>query len=132
MENGPSHLWPEERFFSECAGILAGNSNALVQYPSVVRRLIAFPGKEVGIKIRSTSPRTITPGEGRSSGASEGKPERVRRKNKRELLSGSASRSQYMACQPAASVSRLGERSGRLPPPRKMVVIGDASAQAEP
>jgi hypothetical protein len=46
----------------------------------------------------------------------------------RNALSYKASRSQYMACQTAASVSRLGASSGRLPPSRKMVMIGGASA----
>jgi hypothetical protein len=68
------------------AGILAGHSNVLVQDSSVARRLAEFPVKEVNTRFWSTSPCTMTPGEGRSSGASEGKRERVRRKNKQDLF----------------------------------------------
>jgi hypothetical protein len=46
----------------------------------------------------------------------------------KNFLSSKASRSQYMACQPAASVSRLGESSGRLQPPRKTVITGSVCA----
>jgi hypothetical protein len=42
----------------------------------------------------------------------------------RNYLSRTESQSQYMGCHPAASVSRLGESSGRLPPPPKMVLRG--------
>jgi hypothetical protein len=47
---------------------------------------MAFPVKEVKTKIRSSSPGTMTPEEGRSPGASEGKRKRVRCKYKQELL----------------------------------------------
>jgi hypothetical protein len=52
----------------------------------VIRRLTAFRVKEVNTKIRSTSHCTVTPGEGRSYGASEGKRKRVSCKTVLELF----------------------------------------------
>jgi hypothetical protein len=59
--------------------------NVLVYDSSVIRRLTAFPVKVVNTRIRSTSPCTITTGEGRSSGASEDKRKRCCFKYKQEL-----------------------------------------------
>jgi hypothetical protein len=47
---------------------------------------------------------------------------------KQELFSRTALRSQYIACQPAASVSRLGESSGRLATPRNTGMMGSVGA----
>jgi hypothetical protein len=75
--NSPSLLGPEQPFFPEWAGTLVGNSiNVLVYDSSVIRRLTAFPVNEVNTEIGSMSPCTMTPGEGRSFGASEGKRKR--------------------------------------------------------
>jgi hypothetical protein len=63
-----------------------GELLSLFNIHRLIRRLTAFPVKEVNTKIRSTSPCTMTPGEVRSSGASEGKRQRVSCKYKQELF----------------------------------------------
>jgi hypothetical protein len=63
-----------------------GELNVLVYDSSVIRRLTSFPVKEVDARNSCTSPCTMTPGAGRSFGASDGKRTRVGCKYKQELF----------------------------------------------
>jgi hypothetical protein len=94
----------------------------------LIRRLTAFFVKKVNTWIKSSSPCTMTPEESRSPGTSEGKRKRVSCKCKHDLFVTHGVAKPVHGMSTCSFFSRLGESSGRLPPPRKMVMIGSVGA----